>query len=88
MLFLAESYLRPQSRAALYEAAVAVPGLRTVENATDGANRPGIGIAWPSTTGEGEIVLVFDAETYAFLGVSGSSAVLALTVVDEVGRTD
>jgi hypothetical protein len=32
--YLAESYLRPESQAALYEAAAAVPGLRTVENAT------------------------------------------------------
>ncbi|GAA4578943.1 CU044_5270 family protein [Micromonospora coerulea] len=88
VLYLAESYLRPASRAALYEAAAAVPGLRAVENVTDGAGRSGIGIAWPSTNGGEEIVLVFDAETYAFLGASGYSAVLTLAVVDEIGQTD
>ncbi|SCG75889.1 CU044_5270 family protein [Micromonospora coxensis] len=87
VMYFAESYLRPASRAALYEAAAAVPGLRTVENVTDGAGRSGIGIAWPSTRGEGDIVLVFDAETYAFLGTSGTSSVQALTVVDKAGQT-
>ncbi|MEO3930116.1 CU044_5270 family protein [Micromonosporaceae bacterium B7E4] len=89
VLYFAESYLRPESRAALYEAAAAVPGLRAVENATDGAGRSGIGIAWPPGSGSGEMVLVFHPETHAFLGVSGSgsSAVLALTIVDEVGQT-
>ncbi|MFC6021794.1 CU044_5270 family protein [Plantactinospora solaniradicis] len=85
--YFAGGYLRPQSRAALYEAAATVTGLRAVENVTDGAGRPGIGIAWPSTGGTGEMVLVFDPESYAFLGVSGASAVLALAVVDKVGQT-
>ncbi|GAA3744117.1 CU044_5270 family protein [Plantactinospora mayteni] len=84
---LGYGYLRPQSRAALYEAAAAVPGLRAVENVKDGAGRPGIGITWPTQGGTGDIVLVFDAKSYAFLGVSGSSAVLALSVVDKVGQT-
>lgn len=87
---LAGKYLRPQSRAALYEAAAAVPGLRAVENVRDGAGRPGIGIAWPSTNGSGEIVLVFHPETYELLGISGVAgtfAVVVLTVVDEVGQT-
>ncbi|GIG85881.1 CU044_5270 family protein [Plantactinospora endophytica] len=85
--YFASGYLRPQSRAALYEAAAAVPGLRAVENVTDGAGRSGIGIAWPSTGRSGEVVLVFDPKSYAFLGVSESSAVLALAVVDRVGQT-
>ncbi|MEV5767792.1 CU044_5270 family protein [Micromonospora sp. NPDC052213] len=87
VLFLAESYLRPQTRAALYEAAAAVPGLRAVENVTDGAGRPGIGIAWPSTNGAEQMVLVFHRETYAYLGTSRYTAVIAHTVVDEVGQT-
>ncbi|MDG4785148.1 CU044_5270 family protein [Micromonospora sp. WMMD1102] len=87
VLDLADSYLRPQSRAALYEAAATVPGLRAVEGVTDGAGRTGVGIAWPSTAGAGEIVLVFHPETYAFLGMSETSAVLAVAVVDRVGQT-
>ncbi|MGB2571757.1 CU044_5270 family protein [Micromonospora citrea] len=88
VLYLAERYLRPASRAALYEAAATAPGLRAVENVTDGTGRSGVGIAWPSTRGEGDIVLVFDAETHAFLGTSGASSVLNLAVVDEAGQTD
>lgn len=84
---LAHSYLRPQSRAALYEAAAVTPGLRAVENVSDGAGRPGIGITWDSPGGRGQNVLVFDARTYAFLGTQGTSAMLTLTVVDKVGQT-
>ncbi|MBE1492827.1 CU044_5270 family protein [Plantactinospora soyae] len=85
--YFAGAYLRPRTRAALYEAAATVPGLRAVENVTDGAGRPGIGIAWPSTGRSGEMILVFEPESYAFLGVSGASAVLDLAVVDKVGQT-
>ncbi|MGC4809359.1 CU044_5270 family protein [Micromonospora sp. DT228] len=90
LYYLSEGYLRPRSRAALYEAAAATPGLRAVEHAKDGAGRSGIGITWSSTGGPGQIVLVFHPETYAFLGVggsAGSSAVLALAIVDRVGQT-
>jgi hypothetical protein len=86
VLALAEDYLRPQSRAALYEAAAEAPGLRVVEHVQDGAGRPGIGIAWPSTNGLKEIVLVFDAETYVYLGMA-SSGVMDLAIVNEVGQT-
>ncbi|MGW0432469.1 CU044_5270 family protein [Micromonospora sp. NPDC003197] len=86
---LAADYLRPQSRAALYEAAATVPGLRVVKDATDSMGRSGIGIAWPTKTADGgkEMVMVFDAKTYAFLGFAKTSAELALTVVDRVGQT-
>ncbi|SCL56285.1 hypothetical protein GA0070606_2581 [Micromonospora citrea] len=84
---LAGSYLRPQSRAALYEAAAAMPGLRAVENVSDGAGRPGIGITWDVPNGGGLNVLVFDAGTHAFLGTQGTSAMVSLTVVDKVGQT-
>ncbi|WP_326561611.1 CU044_5270 family protein [Micromonospora sp. NBC_01796] len=89
VLVLAQDYLRPQSRAALYEAAAQEPGLRAVENVRDGAGRPGVGVAWPSTTsiGPDELVLVFHAETYAYLGMAGSSAVLDLAIVSQVGQT-
>ncbi|MGK5443564.1 CU044_5270 family protein [Micromonospora sp. URMC 105] len=89
LYYLTDSYLRPRTLAALYEAAATTPGLRAVEQAKDGAGRAGIGIAWPSTRGSGEIVLVFHPESYAFLGVggsAGSSAVLARDIVDRVGQ--
>ncbi|MEU8298592.1 CU044_5270 family protein [Micromonospora sp. NPDC048909] len=90
LYYLTDSYLRPRSRAALYEAAATTPDLQAVEHVKDGAGRSGIGITWPSTGGPGQVVLVFHPETYAFLGVggsAGSSAVLALAVVDRVGQT-
>ncbi|MBM0256112.1 CU044_5270 family protein [Micromonospora sp. 4G55] len=90
LYYLTGSYLRPRTLAALYEAAATTPDLRAVEHVKDGAGRSGIGISWPSTRGSGEIVLVFHPETYTFLGVggsAGSSAVLALAIVDRVGQT-
>lgn len=87
VLVLGQGYLRPASRAALYEAAAGQPGLRVVEHAQDGAGRSGIGVAWPSTSGKGELVLVFHAQTYAYLGLAATSAVLDLAIVDQVGQT-
>lgn len=86
---LAADYLRPQSRGALYEAAITVPGLRVIKEAADGMGRRGIGIAWPTTGADGpkEMIMVFDAKTHAFLGFAKSSAELALTIVDKVGQT-
>lgn len=87
---LTDSYLRPRTRAALYQAAATMPDLQAVPSATDAAGRPGIGITWPSTGGAGELVLVFHPETHTFLGVggpAGGSAVLAVAVVDRVGQS-
>ncbi|MFI5488764.1 CU044_5270 family protein [Micromonospora echinaurantiaca] len=89
VLYYLDGYLRPRTRAALYEAAATMPDLRTVPSAKDAAGRPGIGITWPSTNGPGEIVLVFDPGTYTFLGVggpAGGSAVLAVAIVDRAGQ--
>lgn len=90
LFLISESYLRPAARAALYEAAARVPGLQTVPNAKDGAGRPGIGITWPVPKGSSkeaqQPVVVFDAETYAYLGTDYDS-VQRLAVVNEVGAT-
>ncbi|MDX5459674.1 CU044_5270 family protein [Micromonospora tulbaghiae] len=89
VLFLLDSYLRPRSRAALFEAAAATPGLKVVEKATDGAGRSGVGVSWPSPGSPALMVLVFDPRTYAFLGVggeAGTSAVLSVAIVDQVGQ--
>ncbi|MFJ2084971.1 CU044_5270 family protein [Micromonospora chokoriensis] len=90
LYYLNDGYLRPRSRAALYEAAASSSGLQAVENVKDGAGRSGVGITWPSTGGPGQVTLVFHPEAYTFLGVggsAGSSAVLALAIVDRVGQT-
>lgn len=81
---IARNYLRPQTRAALYQAAAKIPGLRAVPDVTDGAGRPGIGITWSSEGRTG--VLVFDAYTYAFLGMADTSATLEAAVVNEAGQ--
>jgi hypothetical protein len=84
---LLDKYLRPAARAALFEAAARIPGLRVVPNDTDAAGRPGVGVAWSFEGRSGRIV--FDAETYALLGVwagRGGSAVLRVAIVDEVGQ--
>ncbi len=86
---LGGSYLPPATRAALFEAAARVPGLSVVPDATDGAGRAGIGITWPlppkSDDRARPVVLVFDKESYVFLGTQGW-AVVAQSIVDEVGR--
>ncbi|MEU7758503.1 CU044_5270 family protein [Micromonospora aurantiaca (nom. illeg.)] len=89
LFLLSDWYLRPRSRAALFEAAAATPGLKVVEKATDGAGRSGVGVSWPSPGSPALMVLVFDPRTYAFLGVggeAGTSAVLSVAIVDRVGQ--
>ncbi|MEV6370313.1 CU044_5270 family protein [Micromonospora musae] len=81
---LASKYLRPQVRAALFEAAARIPGLTVVPGVEDGAGRPGIGIAWSHEGRSG--ALVFDETSHTFLGTVGTSAVLEVAVVDEVGQ--
>jgi hypothetical protein len=98
VLDLAERhYLRPPARAALFGAAARIPRLRMVPEATDGAGRPGVGVAWSfeggmapgSRPGDRDTRLIFDARTYAFLGITqgrSSTAMMAVAIVDEVGQ--
>ncbi|MFC3890684.1 CU044_5270 family protein [Lentzea rhizosphaerae] len=62
------SYLPGPQRAALFEAATRVEGLTVVQNVSSG--RPGIGITWPEPPGSKAKphVMVFDKETYVYLG--------------------
>jgi hypothetical protein len=80
---LAKQSMTPRARAALYNAASRIPGVRAVPNAKDAAGRPGVGIGDPQY---GEPVIVFDATTYAYLGDTGYEAVLAVGIVDQVGQ--
>jgi hypothetical protein len=93
----ANHYLRPRARAALFQAAARIPRLRMVPEATDAAGRPGIAIAWSfegamapsSRPGDRDTKLIFDAKTYAFLGMTqgrSSTAVMTVAIVDEVGQ--
>jgi hypothetical protein len=89
LFLIEESYLPAATRAALFEAAGKVPGLKVVPNTADGAGRPGIGITWPVPPGSASaakpMVLVFDASTYEFLGTP-DSAVTNLSIVDHSGQ--
>jgi len=68
------SYLPGPQRAALFEAATRVPGLTVVENVSSG--RPGIGISWPVPKGSAPsaqpVVMVFDKDTYEYLGTKNA----------------
>ena len=78
---MVSQYMSPQARAALYEAAGKIPGVKAVPNATDAAGRPGVGIGGPQ---DADPVIVFDATTYAYLGDTSYEAVLAFEIVDKV----
>lgn len=79
----AETYVSPASLAALFDAVADVEGIEVVQDAEDGANRPGIGVRW--TDDGNTTTLVFDRQTHAFLGITGYDAVVEQAVVDTVG---
>ena len=95
VLVLAEhTYLLPQTRAALYEAALTIPGIEADPDEVDATGRPGVGVAWSGPSG-GRHVLIFDQTTYAYLGsaytapgatATSRTAVLHLTIVDNAGQ--
>jgi hypothetical protein len=76
--------LKPEARAALFEAVSDFEGLTVDEHAVDPAGRPGIGISWSANGWAGSFVL--DATTYEYLGMPENSAQLATGVVDAVGE--
>lgn len=92
---LEDHYTSSASKAALFDAMANLPGLRVDEHATDVTGRPGIGVIWQDGNGDTEIV--FDAKTYAYLGLTttarvggktyvGGDALLASVLVDRVGQ--
>lgn len=86
LAMVSDSYLPGPQRAALFEAATRVPGLTVVENVSSG--RPGIGISWPvpagSKPGLEPTVMVFDKDTYEYLGTKNRPQD-ASGFVDQVG---
>ncbi|WP_116045358.1 CU044_5270 family protein [Amycolatopsis palatopharyngis] len=80
-------YTEPEARAALFEAFATLPDIATVEDAEDATGRSGIGI---KVTGDDDArsshpVLVFDPETYAYLG-SSEDTVVGVGITDKVGE--
>ncbi|GHG33920.1 MULTISPECIES: CU044_5270 family protein [Amycolatopsis] len=83
---LAEGYLRPAVRAALYEAVAKVPGLVARTDAKDATGRTVLGVTWDSTTVHGignQAEFLFDPVTFAYRG-SGTDAVVSQGIVDAV----
>ena len=90
-----EAALPPETRAAVFQAASRVPGLKVVTDIHDATGKPAIGITWPSPGGSSPApgapgkpkptVLVFDPATYEYLG-SPERPAAAVSIVDEVGQ--
>ncbi|GAB3439899.1 CU044_5270 family protein [Actinophytocola sediminis] len=81
---VAEGYVHPAALAALFEAVAELDGLEVVADAKDGAGRPGVGVRW--THVDSAVMLVFDTETYAFLGMPEAGAVVEQAAVDNPGQ--
>jgi hypothetical protein len=82
---LAETYVLPQSLAALFEVVADFPGLVIDERATDGAGRPGLGLTWAQPADQNSVTLVFDPRNHALLGIAGLS-IVDRGIVDAVGQ--
>jgi hypothetical protein len=98
MALAQESLLRPATRAALYEAMAAIPGVEVVGDAENVAGRRGVAVA--ARDGDWREELIFDPATHEVIGsrtvnlvdreglragtVMFSSAVLEVAVVDRV----
>jgi hypothetical protein len=85
-------WLSSAQQAALYRLIAQTPGMTLVRHVTDVDGRPGIGVQW---TYQGlDTVLIFDARTYKFLGMteqdgdgtSSGMALLTTGVVSQVGK--
>ncbi|MFJ6104458.1 CU044_5270 family protein [Streptomyces sp. NPDC092359] len=65
---LGESWPSPRLTSALYKAAAKIPGVVTVDSATDAAGRQGIAVAGLDTVGGQRTEWIFDRKTLTFLG--------------------
>jgi hypothetical protein len=85
-------WLSPAQQAALFRLVARTPGTSLMRHVTDAAGRPGVGVRWFY---QGlATVLIFDAKTYAFLGMTGQNgggtssgtALLQTGIVDQVNE--
>jgi len=79
-----ENYVRPESRAALFEALGKIDGLTLVDDVTDPAGRHGVGASW--TSDDTKLTMVLDRETHALLGMWDYWALLDTAIVDQAGQ--
>ena len=73
---LKQPALPPGTRPAAYEALALVPGVEAIPGVKDSAGRTGVGIAYTGQGAQKGSYLIFDAESYEFLGFrsEGSTA--------------
>ncbi|MFG2408140.1 CU044_5270 family protein [Streptomyces brevispora] len=64
-----ESILPPETGAALYRSAAKIPGVVALDKAQDGDGRPGVALARTDEKNHERKELVFDANTYDYLGL-------------------
>lgn len=81
---LRETYAPPALRAALYDIAANLPGVQFVGNTTDGAGRPGVGVA--ITRGNQTDELIFDPNTSQLLGET-DTALTPIAADPKMGTT-
>jgi hypothetical protein len=77
------AYLLPRQRAAFYTYLATIPGVSVRYGVRDAAGRQGTGLVWQ--TQAGKIMLIFDPDTYAYLGTS-SDAVITEAIVNAPGQ--
>ncbi|MBE1532550.1 CU044_5270 family protein [Actinomadura algeriensis] len=68
---LTEAYMPAAQRAALFRAAAAISGVRTVDEATDAAGRTGVAVALDVPGSGVRTEYIFDRRTYRYLGERG-----------------
>jgi len=86
---LSMKYLRPDQRAALFDAVAKIPGLVLTKNVKDGAGRVGDSISWDVKDGKDSAHhlaggFVFDPATHTYLGWTHGEAQTAYGIVDRV----
>jgi hypothetical protein len=92
---LQESYTTPEQRAALYEVAGRIPGMKRDDAATDHDGRPGTGFTLDDTDNKMRTQVVIDPQTHALLGSTQTTlpgywddykpgTVIGWTVIDRV----
>jgi hypothetical protein len=89
---LAEDYILPVQRAALYRYLATTPGLTVERHIRDISGRPGIGVVWHFAGSKA--MNIFDPRTFAYLGMTiwgeqgqrGGDALVQTAIVDRVGE--
>jgi hypothetical protein len=82
---LSMGYLRPDQRAALFQALARIPGITLTPGVKDPAGRTGDSVSWRTTDGYAG-GFVFDPETHAYLGWTDGEAVTGYGIVDKVDQ--